>query len=788
MESLAGEIRKIVANKNWRFSDIGVSSPVLPAYRSLLEAVFRRYKIPFTFNEVRFIDQTLVIQHFLLIPELVPEDYSLLTVRKILQSPFFNYNESLKDTKYKNILNSLRARGGKKEILELLKREKAFYASSVHNNEPDETGAKRYDSLIQNITQLFRQAEFFEQPQSADSIYQFWSDFIAVHQITRRIQRESGERDGAWMEENLAALRSFLDALNNWKTIIREYYPGRRFDVRELSNILELMLGSASYRLRRPQNFGVQITPLKNLPTRKSKAIFVLGMKDGVFPGKGSPGFTHPQTIARELKPFLPDETIYRDRELFLKILQSDTEIIQFSSPRYHQDNPVLPSAFLREIERISEGKLSARRDTRLYTAADILTKIIRFDRNADLKRFESTGLSGNLQSILDKDAIAQFNFLKSVERRREITDDNSQWEGMLEGDEVTSRWLDAVYKSRRFSITQLEEYARCPVIYFFKRILHLEPEEEADELLTPLDKGITVHNILFRFYRENAAERRDLSRLLAIAEEELERIPVTQSILWQLQKEFYLGSSRHRGLFPAFWEYEQEIAGQYSTAPKHFELSFGNTRELEEDADPVSTTEPFLWEQDGEKFYFKGKIDRVEISDGGALLVVDYKTGTAPNTSSIWEGQNLQLPIYLKAVFDLLKDQYPVLDMAGGAYYSLKREQDIRKKIAFLDSRLSVGSTEAGKSVILPNDKYAVDDVPVSLEEFLERSLEFAAGYIRNIRSGKFPHTMDESQCRGWNGRVCKYLPLCRVNWRKQAAISRRSSRENDGQEESLQ
>lgn len=785
VESLAGEIKKLVVDKNWRFGDIAVSSPQLESYLSLVQTVFNRYRIPFTLLGGKLLEQSFLIQHLVLPLKLVSENYPVVLLDKMLRSPYFNYREKLADIPYKKYLSLIRVRAGRSQILEQIRKAEKFYTKDPEKDDPDVLLTQGFHQFQETVTNLFRETEFFEHPHTAGEIYDYLANlFIQRHRLVSNILKEARSDHKKQGEETIAALQHFLEAFQSWKTKRSTLSPDQKYSINELLRVILFITGSVRYQVRRPNEFGVQILALHSLAGRNHRAVFILGMEDGIFPGKFLAEFTQPQTLPEELQTFIPPEPVKRDRETFLRLLQLPADMLQFSYPRFHQDQPILPSLFLRELQRISDSSLENKRDVKLHTSSDILTVLGNTTGNGGGVVLNESVLPEPLHALVTPTLINRFNYLKGVETHRRNLSEISQWEGELGSDHLTGAWLNDYFRNARFSVTWLNTYARCPMVFFFQRILGVEPLEETDEFLTPLERGITVHNILFRFYRHLPFEQQTIENLLKIGEEELEKMPVPRSILWQLEKQFYLGRTQHQGLLPAFWEYEKEMSERYSTTPRHFELSFGRPISEAAEVDPASSEQPFVMTWGGQNYYFKGKIDRVEISEDGALLIVDYKTGNVPNLDTIWNGEELQLPVYLKAVFDLLRKDYPNLEMAGGAYYSLKRSPEIRKKITFLDGRIWIGDIKLSKKQIFPNKNYLKEGTPAHLEEFIEQCFEYTIRYMNAIRVGRFPHTLNDNRCFTGRNRECKFLPLCRLNRFKQSYLKRQADDEKSNEE----
>ena len=60
-------------------------------------------------------------------------------------------------------------------------------------------------------------------------------------------------------------------------------------------------------------------------------------------------------------------------------------------------------------------------------------------------------------------------------------------------------------------------------------------------------------------------------------------------------------------------------------------------------------------------KVKLRGKIDRIDLDEKNMKYsVIDYKTGSkAPLVKELREGFSLQLPVYLAAAGEMLKDKY---------------------------------------------------------------------------------------------------------------------------------
>jgi RecB family exonuclease len=207
-------------------------------------------------------------------------------------------------------------------------------------------------------------------------------------------------------------------------------------------------------------------------------------------------------------------------------------------------------------------------------------------------------------------------------------------------------------------SPTGLEAYAQCPRRYFFGRLLRIRerPKPEAIVRISPLDRGSLVHAVLERFValqtERPAAERIapytpwsgvDHDKLGAIAETvfaEYERAGlVGRPLLWELDR-----ATITRELH-TFLRNDDEHRRTRNAVPEAVELAFGRV-----EGAPVA-----IELAGGRRITFKGMADRVDRTEDGSLVVIDYKTGAqfglkGLDDDPVIRGTKLQLPIYAMA------------------------------------------------------------------------------------------------------------------------------------------
>ena len=146
-----------------------------------------------------------------------------------------------------------------------------------------------------------------------------------------------------------------------------------------------------------------------------------------------------------------------------------------------------------------------------------------------------------------------------------------------------------------------------------------------------------------------------------------------------------------------------------------------------------------------GEGLLVSGRIDRVDTSDGMAL-VIDYKSGRRVDSYKVasWESENrFQAALYMLAVEKLLGKR-----AVGGVYVALGSE-DPRPRGMLADDVPGLGSGWVGNDLVPPEE----------FEEKLEWARERIAATAAAIRRGELTSTPDSCAFRGG----CSYPSLCR-------------------------
>jgi ATP-dependent helicase/DNAse subunit B len=256
-----------------------------------------------------------------------------------------------------------------------------------------------------------------------------------------------------------------------------------------------------------------------------------------------------------------------------------------------------------------------------------------------------------------------------------------------------------------------------------------LEPDPEQ------MVRGSYAHTVLHRTYarlREETGERRLTPSNLATAERILlEELRAHRSEFRLSPKQTRVRAAVRRLEFDLLRHLRAEAESDTHFEPAELELSFG----LEEDGLPVLPI--------GDGLSVRGKIDRVDSSNGHAL-VRDYKSGKTVFPVAQWRDKHrLQVAVYMLAVRELLG-----LEPAGGVYVPLAGTDRRPRGLLRADLAGELGSGWVA------NDLKPSEEFEAELDHARETVRELAA----RMRAGDVRPCPDSCAWRGG----CSYPSIC--------------------------
>ena len=547
---------------------------------------------------------------------------------------------------------------------------------------------------------------------------------VLLHQLLG-----AGHLHGRWPEHEQAAFERIEDALARLATLgDLEPSPSHAVFLRALAAELDTPMG-------RSGRFGHGVTygPLASAIGHDLDAVFVLGCVEGLSPSPRREDALLADSIRLlsdgELEPRsarLDDQ----HRAFLAALAAAPAGRRTLSAPRgdLRSGRQPLPSRWLLESAAAIAGRpvyatdfadlgpdvvdavasfatgLLADRPAASLDERDLAT-LLRFHRS-ELGALDDAEVVAALADHPVGATVARGLGAQAARRSAAFT----EWDGNLAGQPVPSTAATPI------SPTRLETWAQCGFKYYLSSLLGLRERDDPERLvdLSPMDRGSAVHAVLERFIGDAIADGApdpdepwtdaDRVRIHAIADgvfAEYETLGRTgRSLHWRMAK-------RNLSLLLDHVLAQDDAHRRTRRVrPVSVELPFGL-----EDRDPVTLTL-----DDGRTLRFRGRADRVDRTEDGRLVVIDYKSGKPTkyigieSDDPVREGLTLQLGLYAEAGLAQLggesaEAQYWLVDSTGAhTHLGYPWTDDRRRRFVEVVTAIADG-VEAGVFPLVPGE-----------------------------------------------------------------------------------
>ncbi|MCD6386331.1 exodeoxyribonuclease V subunit gamma [Candidatus Sumerlaeota bacterium] len=811
----------ILHNPNVKVEDICLCFPKLEDYLSIIHRILPRYGLPYRVSLPEPFSRSLFSRTIMALVNVVASNYERRAVIQFLQSPYIaspsfaecNDTFRIHTGLLTEIANIQRVVDGKDSWFNALKKEEQtlWRWSKESIDEPEsgeefengflspERAQERLNALSKirdTLSYLFSRLTALEQPQTiaefSENLRKIVEDLKLEECIRgywrKYLKRQNGDgADSELIVRELSAIEQFGSVLGLLSKTSRSFAPELRLSIREFSQLLNVVFNCISLSPVPQRRGAVQV--LGKLEPRGVEFDYIIfaGLHDKAFPRPIQPDVILNED-QRNLLHIIPkgEHILSKDLFIFYCYLNQARKKFICSYPQSSDEKLLLPSIVINELGRIADvERISLPAETEMYTLQGLHKQFGKFirPRLADISDVSEENLTTRIDtldmSIFPDDIRAHLKNALRMTFSRNYLPQFTEFEGVLNSAEL-KQTLEA-YAKGVFSVSQLEQYGRCPFVFFCLRLLGIEQLAEFEEEFPPLERGKMIHRILYRFYAELKSRNQipidseskaesALRELRRIAEEELEREDYS-GVFWEIEKENILGNdSEHLdGLLKAFINLERKRYKKGEGAsfiPSFFEVSFGKVPGGRED-DGISVETPYIIEQDNIRVALRGRIDRIDVADD-EFIIFDYKTSGSkpPGLKELEKGIALQLPIYMLAGQDLMQKMTGrALKCIGSLYYHTRDEAtcEIDNFLSFKDKTKIIKSITGRGS----ERKGFSDEV----NKWLEIAKQYVMDYVSKIRNGFFAVRDIDLYLRCKN---CAFNRICRGDFILIRAIKR--------------
>lgn len=656
VENVAQNIIKLVRDNNYRYNEISVITKNLEQYSNLCKIIFEKYNIPVFIDEKKDFSQNILVKYILSLINIFAKNWSEESVIEYIKSGLVSGIEE--DDIY--ILENYAIRWGIKG--------NKWYAKELNfYNETDEEQNKIIHIQEKVITPLLKLKESLYSSKTYKGITEALYNFLIYNEIELKISNEV-----KYLEE-IGKIDRAREYEASYKTIIELFdeivllFGDENVSFEKYSDILKTGLGNSSLGKIPSTQDQVIVGDVDRSRSHKTKAVFIIGLNDGVFP-----------QINKE-EGFFND----KDREV-LKTL--GTELAKGTIERLYDDNFNIYKAFSTAEEKVFLSYVSSDLEGKGLRPSILINRLKKIFINLTEK---SDVISRNSEIVNEQNSFEELLYNLEAFRNGEEIDSkwfelynyymtDTQWKNKLKSnlkalsynistDKINEDLIKKLYGSTlKTSISRLEQYRACPFSYYLKYGLNLSERQEFK--IQSIDTGSFMHDVIDSFF-DKLHERK--INIKSLNEDEEEKIidEIIEEKLELKRNYIFTGIPKYRILVNRLKKVVKKSLKYivYSIKYSDFEV-MGHEIEFNNGKEYPSIVVDL---DNGKKVEITGKIDRIDIAktpDGKYIRIIDYKSSSKDiNLNEVMAGLQLQLLTYLDAVCNI-EDVIP----AGILYFNL--------------------------------------------------------------------------------------------------------------------
>ena len=656
VEHVASSIVKLVQDENYRFNDISVITKDLETYANLCKAIFAKYNIPVFIDEKKDLSQNILVRYILAVINIFAKNWSSESIFEYIKTGLI---EEIDDEDI-YLIENYALRWG-------IKGTKWYNGEWNFYEETEEEQEKILHIREKIITPLIELKNELAGSKTVKNITTKLYEFLIKNNIDKNFElkinelEEIGEVEKA--KEYETSFKLIMDIFDEIVLIFGE----KKVSFDKYADLLKIGLGNTGLGKIPGTQDQVIVGDVDRSRSHKVKAVFIIGLNDGMFPS------------INKNEGFFNDE----DRE-YLK--QNGTELAKGTTEQLYDDNFNIYKAFTTAEEKLFLS----------YTSSDLEGKSLRpsilVNRLKKIfpKLVEESDIVEKKEEILTKENTFEelLNKLREFRDGKEIESiwfelynyysQSPEWKDKLENSlkalnfninppKIQKEVIEKLYSDTlKTSVSRLEQYESCPFSYYLKYGLNLSEREEFK--IQAIDTGSFMHDVIDSFF-DKLEERKIKIKEISIEEEENivdeiieEKLQLKKNYIFTSIPKYKILANRLRKVVKKSISYIVDSLKYSDFEVMGHEMEFKNGKEypaIEINLD------------NGKKVEITGKIDRIDIAktpDGNYIRIIDYKSSVKDiNLNEVYAGLQLQLLTYLDAVCNI-EDVMP----AGVLYFNL--------------------------------------------------------------------------------------------------------------------
>lgn len=646
VENCAREIISLVRDKNMRFNDIAVVTRDLSRYEELTRVIFTQYGIPFFIDSRRDINNNPVIVFARSVIDILRRGFTYEAVFRYLKCGLSDIEREDID-----ILENYVLANGIKGTRWTDKKEWASgagYGQYKADSEYDKEVITKVNEIKEKITAPIK--KFKEEISKKRTVKELCTAcflFLKEQNIPSRIEgfieyfNNNGMLDYA--REYSQIWNMFMELLDQLVYVFGE----EDITLEKFSKIFETGIGEYKVGIIPPSLDQVLVGNIERIKSHEVRAVFILGVNDGIFPKSSNEEGILSDSDRLELKNYgieIAEDTktrAFEEQFLIYTTLSTSTNYMYISyAIADAQGKSLRPSIIISRLKKLFP---------KLKEESDIIE---RADYASSIKNVSSPNPTFNelVKNIKMKNDGREVNPLwKNVyEWYMSSPEYGQKCKRIFEGFDFNNK-LESISKEKiaslykiplKISVSRLEKYVQCPFSYFVQYGLYAK-ERKMYEFSNP-DIGVFMHEVLERF--STILKKENMSfKDIDIKWIETAVALIIDEIISENPGIILNSSYKYRFFTESL---KRILVKSISTISLHFKKGNFETSDFEKKFKSIMQL------PSGASVEISGRIDRVdelEIDGSKYIRVIDYKSGSkAFKLSDVYYGIQLQLLLYL--------------------------------------------------------------------------------------------------------------------------------------------
>lgn len=776
IENIAKKIVKLVRDDGYRYNDISIITKNIDTYSNITKAIFNKYDIPVYIDKKKELSQNILVKYVLSIVEIFAKNWSYEAVFNYLKTGFIGIKQ---DDLY--MLENYCLKYGI--------RSSKWYKEDWKIAESSEELQKLNELRRTVVELLLTFKEKLNGTKISKEISKVIYEFLIENNVNEILLNKAKELEDIG-ELELAGLYKtswdiLIDVLDEIVLVLNE----DKITFEEYAKVLKVGLQNSGLGSI-PMTFDqVIVGDVDRSRTHKVRAVFIIGLNDGVFPSVNrDEGFfndkdrDHLKENGLELAKGTKSQIFEENFNIYKALLVAEERLYLSYASSDNLGKSLRPSMLVSKIKKIYP-KLKETSDI-IKQADDVTTKKATFEE-----------LLENIRRAKDNEEINSVWF-----ELYNLYSNDEEYKGKLDsaikGLDYTNKPvnlnkenLEKLYgKTLNTSISKLEQYKRCAFSFYLKYGLQLS--DKSLFKIESLDTGTFMHDVIDEFFDQVIQREIKLSEIEGNQIEEIVNSIINEKLTLN-RNYIFTGTAKYRVLTNRLKKVVLKSITYIIQTIKDsdFEVS-GNEVEFNKN----KKYKPIEIElEDGKKVELVGKIDRMDLAkgkDGKYIRIIDYKSSIKNiDLNEVVAGLQIQLLTYLDAVTKL-EDVIP----AGILYFNLidpivkadrnmsdsEIEQEIKKQfkmqgliladvnvVRMMDKKLEKGASNIVPAYIDSTDSLSYTRSSAVTKEQFSNLQKYTNKIIKQIAKEILSGNIDikpsyNTKSKKTPCEYCKYKSIC--------------------------